>query len=240
MASSDVYTVIVMWRWYIVMWRWYTVIVCGGDTLSLFVVVIHCHCGDDTLSLLCGGGTLSLFVVVIHCHCLWWWYTLIVCGDDTLSLLCGGDTLSLLVVVIHCHCLWRCRTDCVETETVITVWRCMTSCDINILSLLCFSSVETCYQPWHKCTIIVMFQVCGDMLSAMTQMHYHCYVSGLWRHVISHDTNALSLLCFSSVEMCVQPWHKYTVIVTFRSVEMCDHRYTVLVLFQVCGDGCPS
>ena len=65
----------------------------------------------------------------------------------TLSLLCGGDTLSLLVVVIHCHCLWRCRTDCVETETVVTVWRCMTSCDINILSLLCFRSVETCYQP---------------------------------------------------------------------------------------------
>ena len=84
----------------------------------------------------CGGIWLALM------------YTLsLLCGGDTLSLLCGGGTLSLFVVVIHCHCLWRCRTDCVETETVITVWRCMTSCDINILSLLCFRSVETCYQP---------------------------------------------------------------------------------------------
>ena len=161
----------------------------------------------------CGGIWLALMytlscVEVIHCHCLWWWYTVIVevihCHMwRWYTVICGGDTLSLFVVVIHCHCLWKCRTDCVKIETVITVWRCMTNCDTNTLSLLCFRSVEICDQPWHRYIVLVnvMFQVCGDEWSAMTQIHCHCYVSGLWRWVVKHEINTLSMLCFRSVEV---------------------------------------
>ena len=35
----------------------------------------------------------------------------------------------------------------------------------------------------------------------MTQIHCHCYVSGLWRWVVKHEINTLSMLCFRSVEV---------------------------------------
>ena len=128
-----------------------------------------------------------------------------------------GDVWSAMTQ-IHCHCY------------VSGLWRCVISHDTNTLSLLCFRSVEMCDQPWHN--VIVMFQVCGDAWSAMTQIHCHCYVSGLWRCVISHDTNTLSLLCFRSVEMCDQPWHKYTVIVMWRCRTSCDTNTLSLLCFR--------
>ena len=83
-----------------------------------------------------------------------------------------------------------------------------------------------------------MFQVCGDVWSAMTQIHCHCYVSGLWRCVISHNIGTPSLSCFRSVEWVVKHEINTLPLLCFMSVEMGGQtwdKYTVLVMFQICG-----